>query len=195
MKKFENKYRHIDTMSDNITKAKGITPMKSAITTPVFALMFFALLLSGCDERSASSDELQRRQTEEAAREANAEVGMPAIVNYQERKLAKMIFELRDSEDLITFVYITNLNGDRIFLGKAIGFGLPYSVQYTNPQRVQRVGRTNYHYITLPQADPNMLFMPEGLSATWVMLIDPETGDPRPVYVEQEVMISPFPLH
>jgi hypothetical protein len=37
--------------------------------------------------------------------------------------------------------------------------------------------------------------MPEGLSATWVMLVDPKTGEPRPVYVEPSILVSPFPLH
>jgi len=26
------------------------------------------------------------------------------------------------------------------------------------------------------------------------MMIDPETGDPRPVYIEPEIIVSPFPL-
>jgi hypothetical protein len=32
---------------------------------------------------------------------------MPAIVNFQEKKIAKMIFELRDRENLSTYTYIT----------------------------------------------------------------------------------------
>lgn len=40
----------------------------------------------------------------------------------------------------------------------------------------------------------NGLFMPQGLSATWLMMIDPQTNEPRPVYVEPEIIVSPFPL-
>ena len=135
--------------------------------------------------------------------EANAQIGMPAIKNFQERKLAKMIFELRDQEKLVTYAYIVNhMTGELVFIGKCIGFGLPYSVQYTNPQKVVEADHQLGHDlaginwpIVVPQADPNGLFMPEGLSATWLMMIDPKTGDARPVYVEPEIVVSPFPLH
>ena len=48
--------------------------------------------------------------------------------------------------------------------------------------------------VVVPQADPNGLFMPTGLSATWLMMIDPKTHEPRPVYIEPEIIVSPFPL-
>ena len=151
-----------------------------------------ATLLSSCD-RTESSSEKEAAATEKAMQEQIATVGMPAIKNWQEKKLAKMIFELRDQEDLITYAYIVNLNGQLIFLGKCIGYGLPYSTQYTNPMRTHSSYSGGYEI--LPQADPNGLYMPEGLSATWLMLIDPKTGDPRPVYIEPEIIVSPFPLH
>ena len=120
---------------------------------------------------------------------------MPAIKNFQERKLAKMIFELRDQEDLITYAYLVNLEGKLIFLGKCLGFGLPYSVQYTNPQKVVYSGGYERGFGSMPQADPNGLFMPEGLSATWLMMYDETTKKARPVYVEPQIIVSPFPLH
>jgi hypothetical protein len=137
-----------------------------------------------------TSDQKMKHQTERSMLEANAQIGMPGIVNFQERKLAKMIFELRDKENLITYAYIVNhMTGQLVFIGQCIGFGLPYSVQYTNPEKYHHSGAT------LPQADPNGLFMPQGLSATWLMMVDPKGGDPRPVYVEPEILVSPFPLH
>ncbi|KKL28424.1 hypothetical protein LCGC14_2375280 [marine sediment metagenome] len=150
-----------------------------------------------CEEESAgSADEAMRTQTEQAMQEANAQIGMPAIKNFQERKLAKMIFELRDQEDLVCYAYIASLEGKLIFVGKCIGFGLPYSVQFTNPEKVvHRKTTQGGSFGTLPQADPNGLFMPSGLSATWLMMIDKETGDPRPVYFEPQIVVSPFPLH
>jgi len=150
------------------------------------------LTVMGCGSRDPSTDTTMRKQTESAFKEANAQIGMPAIKNFQERKLAKMIFELRDQEKLICWAYIVNhMTGELIFIGKCIGFGLPYSVQYTNPMKI--VGNCNCRR-TLPQADPNGLFMPDGLSATWLMMIDKSTGDPRPVYVEPQILVSPFPL-
>jgi hypothetical protein len=149
-------------------------------------LFCFGILIVGCED---TADYKQRHETEQALAEAHSQIGMPTIKNFQERKLAKMIFELRDREDLITYAYIVNWQGELIFIGKCIGFGLPYSVQYTNPMK-RILGD-----VILPQADPNGLFMPEGLSATWLMMIDEKTGEPRPVYIEPPIIVSPFPLH
>lgn len=147
----------------------------------------------GCSPPTDSSDKAMRKQTEKAMKEANAQIGMPAIVNFQERKLAKMIFELRDQEDLICYAYIVNhMTGELVFIGKCVGFGLPYSVQYTNPMKLAG-RRTSDGWIPMPQADPNGLFMPSGLSATWLMMVDKD-GEPHPVYIEPQIVVSPFPL-
>lgn len=159
-----------------------------------------ALVLAGCYETEARTDNLQAKQTEKLTAEAQRQVGMPNITNFQERKLMKQILELRDKENLVCYAYLTSLEGKLVYFGKCIGFGLPYSVQYTNPQRID----TNYYGATgarqlcsnvISQPDPNGLFMPDGLSATWLMMIDPETGEPRPVYVGPQIVVSPFPLH
>jgi hypothetical protein len=128
-------------------------------------------------------------------KEANAQVGMPALVNYQEKKLAKMLYELRDQEKLVCYAYLKSLEGKAVYLGKCIGYGLPYCVQFSNPERVAH--ETNYNggsFGTLPQPEPNGLFMPQSLSATWLMMIDSETGEQRPVYIEPEIIVSPFLL-
>lgn len=160
----------------------------------IIMTVMFSFMLISCDNMKPDADRNQRAQTQELLAEADRQVGMPNIVNFQERKLAKMILELRDQEDFLTYAYIVNLNGDLIYLGRAIGYGLPYSVQYTNPQRPHRL-YAGGNWTTLPQADPNGLFMPDGLSATWLMLVDPSTNEARPVYVEPEILVSPFQLH
>lgn len=160
----------------------------------IVSVILLVVFMAGCTEDTA--DKAMREQTQQAMTEANAQIGMPAIKNFQERKLAKMIFELRDQEKLITYAYIVNhMTGELVFIGKCVGFGLPYSVQYTNPMKPLRASVVNSEATVIPQADPNGLFMPEGLSATWLMMIDPKTGDARPVYVEPQIMVSPFPLH
>lgn len=126
--------------------------------------------------------------------EATKEVGMPAIVNFQERKLMKMIYELRDRTDLVTYAYLYNdFNGKFVFLGKAIGYGLPYSTQYTNPEKFAQAWQ-GAPVELVPQADPNGLFLPDNAEGTWVMLLNPKTGEPTPTYVEPRVLISQFPL-
>ena len=155
-------------------------------------VLFLTVGLVGCFKNT--TDDEQAEQTEESLAEANRQIGMPAIANFQERKLAKMIFELRDQADLTTYAYIVNhMTGELVFIGRCVGFGLPYSVQYTNPERPVY---SNYHQsYTLPQADPNGLFMPSGLSATWLMMVDPKTKEVRPVYIEPQIIVSPFKLH
>ncbi len=159
----------------------------------LMAVMVSMVWVVGCGETD-TADTKQAEATQELMKEAEAQIGMPAIVNFQERKLAKMIFELRDQENLVCYAYIVNkMQGKLVFIGKCIGFGLPYSVQYTNPQRSRRI--VSGVHMALPQPDPNALFMPSGLSATWLMMVDPKSGKPRPVYLEPEIVVSPFPLH
>lgn len=158
-------------------------------------LMAVPIFITGCDVPLPENAERDMsNKTKEAMNEANRQIGMPAIKNFQERKLAKMIFELRDQENFTTYAYIVNhMTGELVYIGKCIGYGLPYSVQYTNPMKCR--GNNCYQESPIPQADPNGLYMPEGLSATWLMMVDPKTGKPRPVYVEPQIVVSPFPLH
>lgn len=167
-------------------------------------LLLLLVCLVGCHNAAVrpTADMHQQRETARLLSEIDKVVGMPDITKFTEKKLAKTILELRDQEDLITYTYYIDMQGNRNFLGKSIGYGLPYSVQYTNPQKLvdaeQSLGINviddSGRIQSMPQADPSGLFMPEGLSATWVMLIGPD-GKPHPVYVESEILVSPFPLH
>lgn len=150
---------------------------------------------NGCSTNSTSDNQLSEKQ-EKLMLEVNAQVGMPAIKNFQERKLMKLILELRDRSDLICYCYIiAEMTGKPVFLGKCIGYGLPYATQYTNPSKVSGDYINGSHSINvLPQADPNGLFMPQSAEGTWVMLINPATNQPQPAYIEQRVLIVPFPL-
>lgn len=167
--------------------------MKAQMITALLA----ALAVSGCEREAVvpDADRRQAAETKQRLAEADRQIGMPDITRFTERKLAKDILELRDKE-ITTYCYIVNLDGDLIFLGEAIGFGLPASVQYTNPEVVahERNGSQTSSFGTLPQADPNGLFMPDGLAATWIMLKGPD-GKVHPVYVEPEIIVSPFRLH
>ena len=155
-------------------------------------VVLLVAMLCGCP--APSTDQKQSAETERMISEANQQIGMPDIINFQERRVAKQILELRDTE-IVTYAYIADLNSGLHFLGEAIGYGLPYSVQFTNPQKFSRQHIDTFVMEgTLPQPDPNGLFMPEGLSATWIMLRDPETKKVRPVYVEPQLVVSPFKL-
>lgn len=168
------------------------------------SLIVFIGLFTSCEESqfTPSADKSQQKQTEQSLREANNQIGMPAIINFQERKLFKQILELRDQEKIITYCYLANEMNGKIgqFLGKGIGFGIPAATQFTNPQKLVDVtdyGIGSYQAndaAVIPQADPNGLFMPTATSATWYMLLD-EKGKPHPVYIEPLIIVSPIKLH
>lgn len=175
--------------------------MKKIIIAMLFGVL---VVLTGCEEnmQAPKSDTVVQRQQEKSMQEMVRQTGLPAIKNFQEKKMLKMLYELRDREDLVCYVYLINQMSGEVgqFLGKCIGYGLPASTQYSNPQKPidyeKALGYGLYedHVGNIPQAEPNGLFMPEGLSATWLMMIDPETNEPRPVYVEPLIIVSPFPL-
>ncbi len=167
--------------------------MKKVIYLVVISMVFVLMSNSSCEPTQDTNDKLAAKQ-EQLMEEANAQTGMPAIKNFQERKMMKMILELRDQENLVCYAYIVpELTGRPVFLGKCIGYGLPYATQYTNPQKTYSTYQ-NGHEI-LPQADPNGLFMPESADGTWLLMIDPSTNEPRPVYIEPKVLVSPFKLN
>jgi hypothetical protein len=168
------------------------TTKKSFAMVVIFSLC--TIVLAGCDEEENKADKQQQHDTEQRLLEAYKEVGMPDITKFTELKLARDIMELRDKENISTYTYLVTMHGKLVFLGESIGYGLPYSVQFSNPKKHVSSSREIGHLV-MPQAEPNGLFMPEGLSATWILLKDPKTGKARTVYVESEITVSPFPLH
>lgn len=165
---------------------------KVLIISLLFISPIFLMGATGCQDQP-SAEKKQTEQTNKLLDEANRQIGLPNIVNFQQKKLMKMIYELADKEDLICYAYIkSDYQGKLVFIGKCVGFGVPFSAQYTNPEKLAGYYRDNL--VALPQADPNGLYMPTSSSATWLMMMDPTTGDPRPVYIEPEIVVSPFPL-
>jgi len=154
-----------------------------------------ALSLVSCGPIEETPDKKDAIQQKQMLAEAQRETGLPAIHNFQEKKLLKQIYELRDNEKIVNYAYLYNeMQGKLVFIGKCIGYGIPYSTQYSNPARPAETWETHEQgNITLPQAEPNGLFMPASSDGTWLMLIDKE-GTPHPVYIEPKVIVSPFPL-
>lgn len=159
----------------------------------IFISLLMFLFIVGCELDDKSADSIQREQTERLMQEVNRQVGLPNIVNYQQKKLMKMIMELCDKEDLVCYAYLhSEYTGKLLYLGKCYGFGVPFSAQYTNPERLTN---PNWHDSpTLPQPDPNGLFMPTSSSATWLIFVNPETQEPSPGYLEPNIIVVPFIL-
>ncbi len=149
------------------------------------------LLLAGCNQLpTANQIEAQRQEQLSAA--ANSGVGMPAIKNFAEKKMMKMIMELRDNPKLSTTTYIVDMSGHAHKVCDSVGYGLPYATQFTNPQRVEFA--EGVRGIVLPQPDPNGLYAPASAEGTWVLCLDPRSKDITPTYIEPRVIVSTFPL-
>ena len=164
--------------------------MKKMILFVVAAM----LSIVGCIEEKKSSDSIQRQQQEKILAEGTAQTGMPSIKNFRERKLLKDIFELRDQSGLVTYTYLWNeMQGKKVFFCDSIGYGIPYATQYTNPQKIAD-SYSQGGFAILPQADPNGLFSPASANGTWVMCKNPQSNDVKPVFIEPNVIVSPFKL-
>lgn len=160
-----------------------------------------ALGLAGCDPdvSTQTAEQKQQQRTDQLLNQANSQVGIANVSNFTEKALANKIIELRDQPKLATWTYTQGIDGRLICLGASIGFGLPYSTQTTNPVKPVKSancygsGAANCDNI-IPQAEPNGLYMPGSADATWVMLINPESSEAVPTYVEPRITVSTFKL-
>lgn len=160
----------------------------------IAVLLMGATQGSGCQE--VSSDTIQTQQQEGLLSEGTRAVGMPNIVNFRERKEMKQIYEMRDQANFITYTYIIDLNGKLHKFCTSEGYPIPYSTQFTSPQKQAQMYSGGGVQV-IPQADPNGLFSPADAEGTWVVCANPDPkGSPSSavVYVEPRVICSPFPL-
>lgn len=160
--------------------------------TTILAFGAIAVAVAACDPASTSVDTQVEAQQAQSMRGLLSAVGQPRVTNWTEARLMNQIIELRDQPNLQTYTYRSDMDGGLHCLGRSIGYGLPYSAQRSNPER--EAYRGSYGVSNLPQAEPNGLFMPDASDATWVIMVNPETGRPVPIYVEDDVTVSPFPL-
>lgn len=153
--------------------------------------------IAGCGD-SANNDAIEREANATATlmNQSQAAVGMPAIVNWREKKQMKEIYELRDTEGLIRYAYTLTMDGTLIYWGKCFGYGIPYSTQYSNPMTHvydRRYGAT-WDFMSA-QPEPNGLYPAEGLEATWLTMMDPDTQEPTVAYFEEKLIVLGYPMH
>lgn len=160
-----------------------------------------AISLAACG-RGTSADDRNTLRQEKALQQASVTVGIANITNFTEKGLANKILELRDQPNLATFTYVQGIDGTLKCLGHSIGFGLPYSAQTTSPQKLVAEyahypdGTTSSAATiqTMPQPEPNGLFMPDSADGTWVILVNEADGKPFVLYVEPKITVSPVAL-
>lgn len=175
--------------------------MKKILLATTLAMMTATTANAGWfDEPAPSTDEAVSDQMEKLLKEGERQTGLPAITNFTEKRMVKWLYELRDQPNYRTYTYIATMNGTLVKICDSVGYGISASIQYSNPDKVVNyesfVGnQIDAHIGTLPQAEPNGLFMPEGLAATYVMCVVPGKDEVQAVYVEPEIVVSPFPLN
>ncbi len=157
--------------------------------------LFMALAISciSCEHGSTPTDRKQAIAQEQLAAEADAQVGMPGITTFTEKRMVRLLYERRDKE-LATFSYVMDMTGRLWHVCDSIGYGLPYGVQFTNPEKdIYSTTDSSVHH-NLPEPEPNGLFMPPTAEGTWIMCAG-DKGQIDPVYVEPRVVVSPHRLH
>ncbi len=176
----------------------------------VLVVGFLVVFTLGCNNKvvERNSDTIQQEQQEKILAEATAQVGMPAIKNFREKRVYKEILELRDQVNLPTYLYMVNAipvvvpghtsqGGKLHYIGASIGFPIPAATEFTNPQKIQwlkgDVGGA-WRHVNMPQSDPNGLFPPASAEATWVLQVNPKTGKAEPQYYEERVTCKTFKL-
>lgn len=156
---------------------------KKILFAGIMALVLGSTLV-GCSNTTLK----ERAYTSELMNISDDIVGKPNVHNYFEKGVLKDIYEMRDNPELVCYWYTTNIySGKYVYQGKCVGFGIPYSTSYTQPETL--AGREIQSSV-VPQADPNALYS-NGVttSATWILVYD-ENGELKPRYVEPEITVS-----
>ena len=141
--------------------------------------------------------ERETAATNQLLDQAAVAVGVPAVMNFTEKRQLRMLYELRDQANLVTYSYYVDINGrkHKVCPETSVGFGMPFSAQFTAPSvdYVSTLGGSGASTVTRHQPEPNGLYMPDSTSATWVICLN-ESGDLAPVYVEPAIIVSLTPM-
>ena len=175
--------------------------MKKRILAVVMTSVLLVGGLTGCGQRETASSK-ENTYTQDLMEQSSNIVGYPEVTNFFEKAQLKEIYELRDDPNLICYWYTKNdMTGKWIYQGECIGYGIPYTTQFTQPETMQRAalpalkmdgsdrGYNDYFTEILPQADPNGLYSSPSTSATWILTTD-KNGNILPTYVESEITVS-----
>lgn len=161
-----------------------------------------SIALAGCQEDKSGSAR-EGRATLQAAEQAAVIAGMPAVVNYSEKKQLKAIYELRDSANLTTYTYTIDMAGKRhkVCPSTSVGFGIPYATQYTAPKALRGAKplypdgtQGQWHSMEADQPEPNGLYMPSSADGTWVICLNPNDKSLAPTYVEPRIIVYTFEM-
>ena len=154
-----------------------------------YLLLCLTLILAvACEDipMSQNTDQQTAHKQEKVNEQAMAQVGMPGVTNFTEKKIVRKLYELRD-QNIATHSYLMDMQGRLWHICDSIGYGLPYGVQFTNPEHDIYYDSSSSAHMAMPQAEPNGLFMPPTAEGTWIICAT-KSGDFEPVYVEPRVI-------
>ena len=152
----------------------------------IFCFIILCIVVTGVLAGCSGTTSREKAYTETLMSQANDAIGNPDIVNFFEKAQLKEIYEMRDDPNLVCYWYAVNdYTGKYIYEGECIGYGIPYSTSYTQPESFS----SSTSSVVVPQADPNALYS-NGIttSATWILSLD-ENGDVYPRYEEREIAV------
>lgn len=161
--------------------------MRHAIAIAAFATL---AALGACERVGTvgTADQQAASQQEDLAKRAQDEVGIYQPTHFTRKRLANRIGQMLDDPALATISYAQALDGRLHCIGHTIGFPLPGATQTTNPEHLVDADLGQYRgNLTLPQPEPDQLFSPATMDATWILLVNPKTGQAAPAYFEGHV--------
>ena len=159
----------------------------------LLALAIFAASTAhaGWFDAPASSSKEANAQQERALLEAHRAIGLPAVRNFREKRLLKMLYELRDQDGLRTYTYlVAQQTGKVVKLCDSMGYPLSDATGYTSPDKVVRDNGTAFGTVT--QAEPNALFTPDSSNGYWVMCLGSDKA--TPAFVTGDLVVTSYPL-
>ncbi len=180
------------------------------IRNTLAVLVVVLLMATACGNVNQSTDSKIAAQQEIQQAEAAAQVPPPSIVNWNEKRMLKLVQEKRDQVNLPTWTYTKNMDGKYTFVCESIGYGIPYDTRSNNPEHYEFVSTTtgpnmnctysidgkcgHGEYHLMPQAEPNGLHIPASAKGTWNLCKDPVTGKPDVSYQEEDVAVFLYRL-
>lgn len=164
----------------------------------ILIIVFIMTGLCSCYSGGSTVDSRTNELQEDSLEQMYIAIdGLPKIKNWTEPKTLKEIIEDRDNPKLICYWYIYNeMSGLLMYQGKCKGYGIPYSTQFTNPEKVvdceEELGEGLIDEPTdvLPRAEPNGLFSAPSSSATWVNALSEDGKSSAVEYVEPLIVVS-----
>lgn len=157
----------------------------------VFIAGLSLLALAACDVQSTatSADQKAAVQQEDIAKRAQDEVGIYTPTHFTRKRLANRIGQMLDDPTLATVSYAQGLDGRLRCIGPSMGFPLPAATQTTSPTKWGDPPNyyQGYQSVQVPQSEPDQLFSPSSEDATWILLVNPKTGQASPAYFEGHV--------